>query len=395
MDRSLGARLEKWTTPLRIFAVAFPLRWAFVIYALMSAPQNTALAFGTGIEATNVAVRLVNGEGFASPWSVAGPAMPTAVLPPAYPWLVAAVFSVFGVTSTMSAFVLLTINAVASAAVAPLLLIAGQRLWGTRTGTAAAWLWTLWPPAFILLVKVWPTALSAMLFGLLLVLHATPRIIRRRSVAIGVLWGVAALLHPALLLLLPFALLSNARGTSWRHALVVVAVAVAVTVPWTLRNRAVMGAWIPVRDNFGLELWLRNNPSDAAGIHLHPLLNASERQRFEREGEMAYMETRRREAMEFIRSDFAGFARRCLHRAAQFWLEPSLPLMALFTPLALYGIWRAFTGIGLSAAYPAAALLVFPLTYYITHAGHWYRHPIDPALLLLASFALMGQRGRA
>jgi hypothetical protein len=42
------------------------------------------------------------------------------------------------------------------------------------------------------------------------------------------------------------------------------------------------------------------------------------------------------------------------------------------------------------AVYP----LVFPLVYYITHTSFRYRHPADPALMILAAVSLLGFRAK-
>src|SRR5260370_27116752 len=36
----------------------------------------------------------------------------------------------------------------------------------------------------------------------------------------------------------------------------------------------------------------------------------------------------------------------------------------------------------------SAALLLFPVTYYITHSAVRYRHPIDPIMTILAVYAV-------
>jgi hypothetical protein len=42
-------------------------------------------------------------------------------------------------------------------------------------------------------------------------------------------------------------------------------------------------------------------------------------------------------------------------------------------------------------AFPLAAFpVVFPVLYYVTHASLRYRHPIDPALVLLTAVGLAG-----
>jgi hypothetical protein len=42
---------------------------------------------------------------------------------------------------------------------------------------------------------------------------------------------------------------------------------------------------------------------------------------------------------------------------------------------------------GASSAPLSAAMLLFPVTYYITHSAMRYRHPIDPVMTVLAVYA--------
>jgi len=40
-------------------------------------------------------------------------------------------------------------------------------------------------------------------------------------------------------------------------------------------------------------------------------------------------------------------------------------------------------------AFPIATFpLIFPIVYYITHSSLRYRHPIDPAMIVVATYAL-------
>src|SRR5208283_2726817 len=94
-----------------------------------------------------------------------------------------------------------------------------------------------------------------------------------------------------------------------------------VLMPWTIRNYRVFGALIPLRSNFGLELWLGNNPSgdEVNSFLLHPFVNISEARRYTQLGERAYMADKQREAGAFILSHPGATSRFVLRRAAQYW----------------------------------------------------------------------------
>ena len=75
-------------------------------------------------------------------------------------------------------------------------------------------------------------------------------------------------------------------------------------VPWTIRNYRVFGKFIVLRSNFGLELWLGNNPdvTDTCRTWLHPNDNPEEAEKYKRMGEIAYMAEKQHEAFAFMRT---------------------------------------------------------------------------------------------
>src|ERR1700733_4990702 len=106
--------------PWRIFWVALVVR---VLYMTLAHTYRIRVAddhFQYGWEAARIARALVQGSGYADPFSNSFIAHtgPTAWLPPLYPLLIAAVFKVFGVYTLASAWGLLAINSVFSAATA-------------------------------------------------------------------------------------------------------------------------------------------------------------------------------------------------------------------------------------------------------------------------------------
>jgi hypothetical protein len=126
-------------------------------------------------------------------------------------------------------------------------------------------------------------------------------------------------------------------------------------------------------------------------------------------GELNYMTEKRRQTTEFIRRHPGWFVwmtvRRIVHMWTGYWsipangrfeapFDPELPLdptvIALFstlTILAIAGLWRAFAQRAHIAWPYAIVMLCFPLVYYVTHSDLRYRHPIDPMLVVLATFA--------
>jgi hypothetical protein len=80
------------------------------------------------------------------------------------------------------------------------------------------------------------------------------------AVAAGLLWGLAALTRETVLLFVPLAALWLAFGRERgrRRAMAFLLAATAVIAPWTLRNFALTGAFVPVATRGSFNLWLAN-----------------------------------------------------------------------------------------------------------------------------------------
>ncbi|MCU0502718.1 MAG: hypothetical protein MUC51_13315 [Anaerolineae bacterium] len=130
-------------------------------------------------------------------------------------------------------------------------------------------------PVLILMVTV-PASLTLHLAVLAWALAFTAPLARRRSagyaLAAGVLWGVMGLGRPAMLAFLPcivlwLALNRDASRRWLRDGAVLVAAAVLIVVPWTIRNAAVLGRFVPVATNGGFVFWNGNNPFTTGSGH--------------------------------------------------------------------------------------------------------------------------------
>jgi hypothetical protein len=178
--------------------------------------------------------------------------------------------------------------------------------------------------------------------------------------------------------------------------------------PWTVRNYLLFHRLIPVRSNFGLELWLGNNP-DAAAVNsfaLHPLWNSQEAEDYKRLGEVVYMRTKLRDAIAFMHSHPRDALRLRLHFAFAHWFHVSdrpdvswkrLPIhLKIFLIMNLVFVlcsWIGTTSAWLSRnsyAMPyLLVVLVYPLLFYLTHSLVRYRFPMETVLTILSSYGLV------
>jgi len=364
-------------------------------------------------EVGHIAEAVVAGQGYSNPFF--GPTGPTAWMPPVYPLLVAGVFKVFGVYTKASALVLLSMGCLFSALTClPVFALAGLAF-GERAAAWAGWGWAFFPYAvFFSADFIWPTTLTTLLLTCLLVWLLRLETVNGlwADLGFGLAAGATAMNDPIVLsVLVPLAgvLCWRRRGAGRRWsvpaALMTIAFAVVVT-PWFVRNWRVFHTFVPFRPILGLELHVGNHgdASHFAPMADHPSTNPAELRAYTQMGERAYMEMKKREAMDFIAGHPGWFAGVTLRRIFYMWTSfwsldrayqeqepfdlPNVLLTTVIDVMALMGLYRAFRR-GSGAAVPfALVLLFFPLVYYVTHWEDYYRRPIDPVFVVLAAYEL-------
>ena len=257
-----------------------------------------------------IARSIALGQGFSSPTDL--PTGPSAWAPPVYPYILAGVFKLFGIYSNLSAWVILTFNSIFSALTCLTLYRIAEKIYGVAVARATAWTWALFPYAIYWPVRVvWEMSLSAFLLSLALLLtlrmaDAPPR--PRTWIAFGLLWGLLALTNTAVLSLLPFCLLyllwrlPRAPRQFIGFAMCILAAGLVVS-PWLVRNYAVFGKFVFVRDNLPLEMHMANN-DQSTGLWTrseHPGNDPEAMRRFQELGEIRFMEEKQQQLHEFIR----------------------------------------------------------------------------------------------
>jgi len=408
-----GAIAGRWravrTSFTGIFAAALVLRLGLILLAHTYRFKAYDNDFAFGWEMGRIGRAIALGRGFADPFD--GQTGPTAWEPPLYPYLIAAVFRLSGVYTHMSALILLAINSIFSALTSiPIFLIA-TRSFSEKVAVGTAWAWALLPSVMYWSTRwVWETSLATLLLALIFWLTLTlPELEGRNAWMIfGLLWGVAALANTSLLSFLPASALwaSSSRSKKRRASLAGFALAglffVATLAPWLVRNYATFGRFIFIRSNFGAELRLGNGPG-ADGIWMswvHPSQNVFELGRYQRMGELVYVATRKREAIDFIRASYGRFAWLSLKRFIYYWCGlprlSEIPALAPFknsyflatSVLAIWGLRLALRNRRPGAWLFLLLLVSYPTVYYFVFPHPRYRHPIEPELGILIVYAI-------
>jgi 4-amino-4-deoxy-L-arabinose transferase-like glycosyltransferase len=412
MKQSINRLLS---SPVFIVGFAFAVRMVATVIVWRHAPAPLKSNMPYGYELGRVARAIAAGEGFSSPLRDLDSG-PTAWFTPIYPYMVAGIFKLCGIYSEMSHAVITTLNCAFSAlTILPIYGIA-RKTFGNAVATGACWAWVFLPNAIIFPIAwVWDTSLIALFFSL--IFWATLALRGARTVlpwaGYGALWVLGVLINPSILSLFPFFLawlVWNERkdwNICFKHVAAVLLLFTIGLVPWTIRNYRVFGKVVVLRSNFGLELWLGNNPNviDMLNQLSHPNDNPEEASKYVRMGEMAYMAEKQHEAFEFMRNHPLDTLNFTFHRFVDIWLAQtdspldiwsnaslSVKVFLLFNTLlpllCLLGALYAYRS-GLQDAVPyMLVLLVFPLVFYLTHSSPRYRFPMDPIIIVLATSAL-------
>jgi hypothetical protein len=400
------------SSPVFITGFAFALRMILVNYGWRHSPTPIREDLPFGYELGRVARAIASGQGFSSPLHMVDTG-PTAWFTPIYPYLVAGIFKMWGIYSVLSHMIIQTMNcAFAALTIIPIHAIA-KRTFGGGVAAGAAWIWTLLPTAlFFPITWVWDTSLAALFLAL--IFWATLAMRETQGVlpwaGYGALWVVGGLINPSMLSLFPFFLgwlvwKARSEQASWaKHGAVALLVFSIGLVPWTIRNYRVLNKFIVLRSNFGLELWLGNNPNvtDTWSQWTHPNDYPPESEKYVRMGEISYMAEKQHEAFAFMRTHPRETLYFMFHRFTNNWLAVTdspvdtwkyggllgksfLIQNALFSLFCLLGALIVCRARHPEAIPYALVVIIFPLVFYLTHSSLRYRFPMDPIMAVLAA----------
>lgn len=398
----------RWTAP---FVAAALLHGALVLvlghWRAPSLWENGAIADA-----------LVAGHGFAVPTPDGGHE-PTSWQAPAYPLLLAGLWTLLG-KGPAAHLALSLLQALLTASVVVPLGALATRWSGPAAGVAARWLAALLPLHAWYSTRLHHTALDLALGPWVLLAIVRLRDGARRPSLAGAGLALVGLTQPVLLAALgAFALLlavddlrRGERATARTTALAL-AVGAALLLPWTIRNGLVHGRLVPIKDSFGKELWIGNNPHATGTAYrpgglvaveeLHPVAPGPEAERFAAMGA---------EARAWIAAEPAAFAALTAKRWVWLWSWPPVDLVrhglggeavayrwghaAAWLGLVALALLGARGGLHREQLLALAALLgVASLVYGVTHVGQArFRGEVEFVLVPLAAAGLV-RRGAA
>jgi 4-amino-4-deoxy-L-arabinose transferase-like glycosyltransferase len=401
--------------PWRMFWVGLAVRVLYITLGHSYHFRAFQDHFQFGWEVGRIARAVATGRGYSDPFI--GPSGPTAWCPPIYPLMLAAVFKLFGVYTALSAWVILTINSVFSALTAVAVYEIGDRTFGRKTALWSGWIWALYPAAMQYAVHwVWEMAVTTCLFSIVFVVALRVRGIGqstpptdRESTALwavfGILWGLIGLLNPSLLTFLPACGLWMVWGDRRRlpqelaRATLAALLCAACFAPWIWRNWAVFHTFIPMRPNFGAELYASSLESNngfpwGATVQVYPA--TPDMKHYREVGEIAFCRERGEMARAIFRANPGRFTRYTWKRIYFFWNGIPHPVEKSFVTEIFRELNYSFLslggllGLGLAlwrrkpaAALYAGAFLFVPTVYYFVTVQARFRSPLEPLICIL------------
>ncbi len=285
----------------------------------VNANQNRLLQ--TGTEYCNIARALLNGRGFADPFSQRSG--PTAWMPPVLPMFLAGLFWISDGSSNFVMIVIVVLQNLALIGTGLMVLrLAHETMPRCGVALAAAvfvlgvldqfrfcfqWTHDCW---LVLLV------LDLLIAGLcwLAPLHHG-----KRAVVWGVFGGGCALINP--IVGLAWAMGSLALGwryRAWSRLSLALAFAGLTVAPWVVRNALVFGRFMPVKSNLAYELWQSQCLGPGGVLHGfpgHPMAADNEERRAHVQlGEIAYLDRKWELFRQAVRENPLDFLQRIGNR---------------------------------------------------------------------------------
>ncbi len=384
-------------------------------------------------ELRNAAISLANTGLIADAFRVgSGPTAHVGALPPVLPALI---FRLFGVDTITTTVVLTIISALVIVATALVLSRVFARLGTPAAVRGAAVLLICLVPLHIELesrsLRIYENGAAALAVALLLLavvrLDQRRKIGRRDLFALSMFAALIAALSPAVFLC-AIALLGllALRRLAWSGRLgalaMLAAVLVMTSLPWALRNQALLGETVWTRGNFGLEFAIGTHPAavaptDPAATYLARLAEihphgseAPYRAMRAAGGELPYARKLGEATWHWVMAHPGQAATIWLRHLRELYFPPpwlwhhsalpdaTMPVRIIavdvIAALALVGLFGALGRRQWPFLYLIPPVLLLPLPYLITQPLVRYRYVIASLLIFLAADALARLTGR-
>ncbi|MCC6422273.1 MAG: glycosyltransferase family 39 protein [Phycisphaerales bacterium] len=388
------------------------------------------------MEHDSIARGLLHGQGFS--FGDFGYYGPSSVQSPPYPVLLAGFFTIFGEATPAAYAAAMVFNALVGSLAVWLTYLLARTLGGSiGVGLLAA-----------AACAVWPTQVYASNFvqaiDLIIAAQTAMVVLFYRGVRTGSAWTwaafslvatLAALTEPVLLPIAAFTgiLILFWRGLALRlrirNAAILLGMALVVIGPWTVRNRMVHGAWVPIKSTFWVNVWkgandyatgtdrLKITPEQKKQLeeqlltaddrHMrqagadearqYDMLTPQQRSRLNGHTEIEREKVFQEFATQWISAHPMGYAKLCLIRLGKtLWIDWDNPKSYNVAYVASRAIIVVLSAIGLVLAIRKRWSLLYPvlligsciLTYSLTLTAARFSIPFEPFQLCLSALTL-------
>lgn len=272
-----------------------------------------------GAEHDEIARSIRAGEGFSSPFRVSSG--PTAWMPPVLPYILAACYwvtdddarSVVDLILVAKSLVLILTGVITLAEARTL------GLWKFGVGAIVVGYGCEFYYLFQVTHDVW------LIMLVLDCVWMCCSVLRSDNHVSSVLWGgvggVALLCSPVVGLVWGVITIAQSRSTKQRRSMLLAVIfCVVIATPWCVRNRVVLGKWIPIKSNGVYEVWQslcvdEDGVLDLATIRQHPYSSSNrERQHYVEIGEIQFVGEKTPAVLAKLQTQPLDFAERILAR---------------------------------------------------------------------------------
>jgi 4-amino-4-deoxy-L-arabinose transferase-like glycosyltransferase len=170
----------------------------------------------------------------------------------------------FGSYSWHAAAVLLTLQVLFGVGTVFFVMLVARRAFSSRAANIAGAIWAFSPPLCWMPAVFWESGLSTTMLtaSLALAMDCAERPKPWKWVAMGAFFAAAMLINPSLMLALlsvgAWAIHRGVAGSRLVASALLFATWATLFFAWPLRNEIELHAFIPMRSNFGYELWQGN-----------------------------------------------------------------------------------------------------------------------------------------
>jgi 4-amino-4-deoxy-L-arabinose transferase-like glycosyltransferase len=214
-----------------------------------------------------IAQHLIQGMGFTFSY-FGNPLQPTSIMAPFYPYFLALVYSLFGISPAAHLSIQI-FQAVVQAATVVVVFYIAKRLFSQPVAIVSALMLAAFPDYLYGTTVIHQITITtfgiALLILSLLRLRSNPSV--KRAAISGAILGATALVFPAVLFYSPFVaiwiLVETTRKDDWTFGIKVTAsialIAFIIVLPWTVRNYLVHDQFVLIKAT-GYNFWRGNTP---------------------------------------------------------------------------------------------------------------------------------------